>query len=97
MVLIRIKESEGHLRQCDASCYNARKMRCDCVCHGRNHGIGEKAALRNTLENARNCVDEYGASLDYQTVDSWRLKLPECVFELDIGQEQDLQLWLYGG
>jgi hypothetical protein len=30
--------SEGSLRVCNATCHNARKPKCDCICGGRYHG-----------------------------------------------------------
>ncbi len=38
----------GH--RCDERCYNAKHMTCHCVCGGRNHGVGLKQAIKNTIE-----------------------------------------------
>ncbi len=47
--LLVVEDSEGQ-RRCDARCYNAREPECDCVCGGRNHGVGLRRALANTAE-----------------------------------------------
>jgi hypothetical protein len=40
----------GGTRRCDARCYDSRPAtECDCICSGRNHGVG----LRKALENVR--------------------------------------------
>ena len=31
-------------RRCDATCTHAKHEKCDCVCEGRYHGAGDKAA-----------------------------------------------------
>jgi len=47
--LLSVGNSEGE-RRCDARCYNADGSECDCVCGGRNHGVGERQAVDNTRE-----------------------------------------------
>lgn len=38
------------VQRCDARCYDSRPAtQCDCICAGRNHGVG----LRKALENVR--------------------------------------------
>src|SRR6266481_2078487 len=39
-----------HRRSCNAKCYNAKRPECDCMCGGRNHGVGELQAHRNSRE-----------------------------------------------
>ena len=49
--LILAKNSSGRvIGRCDASCYDAKHSHCDCVCCGKNHGIGYKKALERTKE-----------------------------------------------
>ena len=49
--LIAVYDSSGHLvGRCDAKCYNAEHPQCDCICGGRNHGVGLNRALDNTRE-----------------------------------------------
>ena len=48
--LIAVYSSEGCVGRCDARCYGALDPRCDCICGGRNHGVGLRQALANTAE-----------------------------------------------
>ena len=34
--------------RCDAKCHDAKKVKCNCVCSGWNHGAGERQAIVNT-------------------------------------------------
>jgi hypothetical protein len=56
--LITVGNSEGQ-RSCDAKCYDATGPQCDCVCGGRNHGVGIKKAQENTHELAKEIAEEY--------------------------------------
>ncbi len=57
--LIYVGNSEGCVGRCDAKCYNATAPDCDCICGGKNHGVGRQVAQDNvereffgdTLEN----------------------------------------------
>jgi hypothetical protein len=33
----------GGVRRCDATCHNAKKPTCACICGGRYHGAGKNA------------------------------------------------------
>jgi len=57
--LIAAYNSEGCYGRCDAKCYNAKYPDCDCICGGRNHGVGLKQAMQNTSELAEQWMDEY--------------------------------------
>lgn len=47
--LICYRKSNGKIiGRCDARCYNAKGTKCTCICGGKNHGIGLKAALERT-------------------------------------------------
>jgi hypothetical protein len=48
--LIVVGNSEGVVGRCDAKCYEAREPECDCICGGRNHGVGLQRALENTAD-----------------------------------------------
>lgn len=50
--LIAVFNSEGCVGRCDAKCYDATQMECDCACGGRNHGQGLRQAQENTAEMA---------------------------------------------
>jgi len=55
--LISVSCSEG-VRTCDAKCYLATGLECDCVCGGRNHGVGWARARQNTVEMAEQIAAE---------------------------------------
>lgn len=44
--------------RCDAKCYEAEHPQCNCICGGRNHGVGLKRAIENTRELTREQVAE---------------------------------------
>ena len=46
--LIAVYNSEGCVGRCDGRCYDATEPECDCICGGRNHGVGLGQALANT-------------------------------------------------
>ena len=51
----------GPQRRCDARCYNAKGPHCECLCGGKNHGVGIEQALANVAEVAEEAeleVDE---------------------------------------
>jgi hypothetical protein len=52
MTLLSVSNSEG-TRRCDARCYNAQHPGCDCICQGRNHGVGLARAIEHTRDFAR--------------------------------------------
>ena len=51
MTLIEQRSGDGRLTgRCDARCYNARTPRCECVCGGKNHGVGLHMAIENMAD-----------------------------------------------
>ena len=50
MTLISVHNSDGCVGRCDARCYNATHPHCDCICGGKNHGVGPQQAELNTRE-----------------------------------------------
>jgi len=57
--LIAAYNSEGCIGRCDAKCYNATTPRCECICGGRNHGVGRKQAENNTCELAEEWIRQW--------------------------------------
>jgi len=57
--LIAVYNSEGCVGRCDAKCYDATGMDCQCVCGGENHGAGLAKAAANTAEMAESWIAEY--------------------------------------
>jgi hypothetical protein len=60
VTLIAIYNSEGCVGRCDAQCYDAKHLDCDCVCGGANHGKGEAQAMANTIAHGRRWAREFG-------------------------------------
>lgn len=48
--LVSVYNSEGLVGRCDAKCHDAAETACDCICGGRNHGVGVEQATYNTTE-----------------------------------------------
>lgn len=57
--LIAAYNSEGCVGRCDAKCYDAKGGACDCICGGKNHGVGRQRAVENTQEMAEQWIDAY--------------------------------------
>lgn len=55
--MISTRSSSGESRRCDAKCHDATEEKCDCVCGGINHGVGEKQAADNTKELAERMIE----------------------------------------
>lgn len=56
--------SDGNsTRRCDGKCHNAKGDRCNCICGGRNHGVGEVQAIRNAREDVEDVLNAEGFSL----------------------------------
>jgi hypothetical protein len=45
--------------RCDERCYEARELVCQCVCNGRNHGVGLQQAVKTTVERADAMIGFY--------------------------------------
>jgi hypothetical protein len=50
MILLSQKIGDGPTQRCDARCFNAKGGNCQCICGGRNHGVGIDKALDNVRE-----------------------------------------------
>jgi hypothetical protein len=59
--LIYASDGDQCIGKCDATCYNATGPDCDCICGGRNHGVGLKQATENTREYAEEWMEKYSA------------------------------------
>lgn len=58
--MVLIWSSHG---RCDARCYEAEGGECDCICGGRNHGVGLKRAVENNRELFREDLERLGAKV----------------------------------
>jgi hypothetical protein len=47
VTLLYVGNSEGCVGRCDAKCYEAQHPECDCICGGKNHGVGLQVAREN--------------------------------------------------
>jgi hypothetical protein len=56
--LIAAYNSEGCIGRCDSKCHDAEGPDCDCICGGKNHGVGIKQAFANTQEMALETVEQ---------------------------------------
>ena len=50
--------------KCDANCYNAIKKECECICMGKNHGVGYTKARAYTTAHAHEMIVAYEAKLE---------------------------------
>jgi hypothetical protein len=46
--VVAVYTSSGCIGRCDAKCHDAKETECDCICGGRNHGVGRSKAIENT-------------------------------------------------
>ncbi len=50
MTLMTQKIGQDATRRCDATCHNAKRPGCRCICGGMNHGVGLSQAQANVQE-----------------------------------------------
>lgn len=51
MVVVMTQESSGgKRRQCNASCHNAKRLKCVCICGGRYHGGARDGTLEQRVK-----------------------------------------------
>ena len=55
--------------KCDSNCYDAKHPECDCICGGRNHGVGQKKATENTIKYCDDWIDRYAKENKLKTGD----------------------------
>ncbi len=47
--MVIMTSEDGH-HKCDEKCYDAKRIKCTCICGGKNHGKGLRQALKNLQE-----------------------------------------------
>lgn len=62
--LIAVYSGDKCVGRCDAHCYDAIHPQCDCVCGGKNHGVGQKKAEENTREYCEEWIEQYKKAKD---------------------------------
>lgn len=66
-ILIEAHRSDGTLiGRCDETCYNSHSKRCNCICGGRNHGVGKIQAMRNNTLQAEQVALEIARATDLE-------------------------------
>jgi hypothetical protein len=73
VTLIAQYNSGGCVGRCDASCYEATKPVCKCICGGRNHGVGVTRAVENTHQIAQVIIDRHNAE---HPGAEWKIEFP---------------------
>lgn len=56
MNLITLTSADGHQRSCNATCHNAKGMKCRCICGGLLHGASTPQALKRRIEEKQSRV-----------------------------------------
>lgn len=59
--VLSVHNSDGCVGRCDANCHDATSPDCDCICGGRNHGVGLQRAIENNYAEflGVKALDEY--------------------------------------
>lgn len=81
MTLTAVYKANGRcIGRCDARCYLAVGGVCECICGGRNHGVGLAKALDNTREQCDQWVaeacHEHGECAALIHNEAWQPSLP---------------------
>jgi hypothetical protein len=58
MTTVITYKSGNFVRRCDAHCHMAKGDSCECICNGRNHGVGFKQAIANVREDMEELFQE---------------------------------------
>ncbi len=60
--MIAVYTSQGCIGRCDARCYGATELACECICAGANHGVGFARAADNTAQYAQRWIERHQAA-----------------------------------
>lgn len=61
--------------RCDQRCYNAKHHKCNCICRGKNHGLGRQAAVQQTPDIIADLLQAWNETHPKQqasTISQWR-------------------------
>ena len=83
--LIKVYDPEGKcIGTCGASCYQAREDKCECICQGKNHGIGFRQAMAKAeevtddiIKRADDGVEVHNEAKDLQLIECQGTRLDE--------------------
>jgi len=67
--------------KCDSNCYNATGPICDCICGGKNHGVGLEQAKENTRLYAEEMIEQYSKA---NGIDKRDLHVNPDIFQLSL-------------
>lgn len=59
--MFAVYNPDGTTGRCDAQCYDAGRVECNCVCGGANHGAGEARAIENARAHGERWAAEIAA------------------------------------
>ena len=79
--LIAAYNSNGCVGRCDAKCYLAQHPECDCICGGKNHGVGLKMATDNTRELAEKWIKDW--KLIYPETEKFEVPAQQLGLEIE--------------
>lgn len=77
--LIYASNGDKCIGKCDANCYNATSPECDCICGGRNHGVGLKQAQDNTRKYADEWIERYAKE---KGIDKKDMSVNQDIFQM---------------
>ena len=83
MTLISVFDSDGCVGRCDAKCYEASSPvhTCDCVCHGKNHGVGLKKAESNVREYGEEMARKY---IEAKNIKNGLSEIEKSIYQLSL-------------
>lgn len=59
--LIHVRYGSGQTHRCDARCYDAKMPNCQCICGGKNHGVGITKAVENVCAYTKSQLEAIAA------------------------------------
>lgn len=74
--VLQAHNTAGFARRCNATCYNAKTPTCNCICGGRNHGVGLQQAVANNLGRIDYLADEIIKAFPHTEMVELVTKLP---------------------
>jgi hypothetical protein len=97
VILIEVRNSEGVVGRCDAHCYNAKEPHCECICGGKNHGVGLQRAIENTREQVEQWIESYAERLGLAEYEGfvgnrvWQMTIFELIEELQRDEAEKMK------
>lgn len=84
--VLAVYDSDGCVGRCDARCHDAYLPACDCICGGRNHGVGVARAVANTREHVEQLVGpEALAAFNHRhMLNATRVEAGDDITQLDL-------------